>query len=102
MKLIAGIAIGVAAGSIATAGATTARDVYLQNGDRAFPYAGETTCTARRHAGSRLGFVCNVGGDYRARYGVIINEREVAITRYSSFSRFDVVARKLQSPVGAR
>jgi hypothetical protein len=51
------------------------------------------------HSGSRNGFICQVGGDYRAKYGTIINEREVAITQYTGFSNYRVIYRKQQSPV---
>lgn len=75
------------------------RTVYVNRGDTVVANMGETTCTARSHAWSALGFVCQVGGDYRARYGVIVNEREVAIVQYSSPSRYKVVVERLQSPL---
>lgn len=76
---------------------TIGRDFYLDRGDRAFSTGGEVTCTGSPHRGSRNGFICKVGGDYRAKFGVIINEREVAITQYTAFSRYRVVVRKRQS-----
>lgn len=98
-KLLTGVVVGLVIGTAATATATTARDAYLNRGDRAFSSGGETTCTVLPHGGSRNGFVCKVGGDYRAKYGVIVNEREVAITQYTAFSRYRVLTRKAQSPV---
>jgi hypothetical protein len=44
-RLVVGIAIGMAFGVAATAGAVTARDVFLQRGDRVFGFGGETGCT---------------------------------------------------------
>lgn len=98
-KLLGGIiCIGVLIGT-AAASANTLRDVYLNRGDRAIPTGGETVCSVRPHNGSRNGFVCRVGGDYRAKYGVIINEGEVALTEYTGFDRYRVVVRKRQSPL---
>jgi len=85
----------------ATAGAATLRYLYLQRGDAAVASGGATVCVARPYDGSRNWFVCRVGGDYRARYGVIINEREAAITRYTGFNRYRVVVRRRQAPLGA-
>jgi len=98
VSLLVWIAIGVAIGA-AAATATTSTDVYLNRGERAYGAGGEVACTVLPHRGSRNGFICKVGGDYRAKYGVIINEREVALTQYTGFSRFRVVVRRPQSPV---
>jgi hypothetical protein len=87
---------------IGAAGTALARGhnvVYLKRGDSAATFGGETACTAMPHGGSRLGFVCRLGGDYRAAYGVIINEREAAITQYTGFSRYRVLVRKVQHPI---
>jgi hypothetical protein len=96
-KVVAGIVIGLVLGTAATAIANTTRFAYLNRGDTAIATGGETACTVRPHRGSRNGFICNVGGDYRAKYGVIVNEREVSITRYTNFNRFRVIVRKRQS-----
>jgi hypothetical protein len=98
-KVVAGIVIGLVLGTAATAIANTTRFAYLNRGDTAISTGGETACTVRPHRGSRNGFICNVGGDYRAKYGVIVNEREVSITRYTNFNRFRVIVRKRQSPL---
>jgi hypothetical protein len=98
-KLLAGIVLGLIIGATGTALARADRFVYLNRGDVAVGTGGETACTAAPHAGSRLGFVCRVGGDYRAAYGVIINEREAAITQYMGFNRYRVLIRKVQHPI---
>jgi hypothetical protein len=98
-KLLSGIALGLVAGAATTATATTMRDAYLNRGDRAVSVGGETSCVVLPHNRSRNGFVCSVGGDYRAKYGAIINEREVSVTQYTGFNRFRVILRKRQSPV---
>lgn len=98
-RLVVGIGIGLVAGSVATATAGPRADAYLNRGDAAIASGGETVCVVRTHGGSRNGFVCRVGGDYRAKYGVIVNEREVAITQYVGFSRYRVLVRKAQSPL---
>ena len=59
----------------------------------------ETACTVKPWGGSRNGFICQVGGDYRARYGVIINERYAALTEYTGFDRYRIVLRKPQAPL---
>ncbi|HEX2459262.1 MAG TPA: hypothetical protein VHJ58_03855, partial [Vicinamibacterales bacterium] len=97
--LMTGIAIGLVAGVAGTARGVAVRDFFPHRGDRVFAFGGESGCTVRPHNGSRNGFVCRVGGDYRARYGVIINEREAAITQYSGFNRYHVILRKRQSPL---
>jgi hypothetical protein len=98
-KLLIGLGIGFVIGSAATATGSATFDAYLNRGDRAITLGGETRCKVRPHRGSRDGFVCRVGGDYRAKYGVIINEREVAITQYTDFNRYSVLVRKRQSPL---
>ena len=97
-KLLIGIGIGLVIGTATTATATTMGDAYLNRGERAFSVGGETTCTVLPHGGSRNGFICKVGGDYRAKFGVIVNEREVAITQYTAFGRYRLLTRKTQSP----
>jgi hypothetical protein len=98
-RFVLGVLVGVALGAAATATATTARTVYLNRGDIAVPTAGETLCTVRPWGGSRNGFVCQVGGDYRAKYGVIVNERYVAVTQYTTFNRYRLLVRRTQSPI---
>jgi hypothetical protein len=98
-KLLAGVAIGLVAGVAGPADGVPLRDFFPHRGDRVFGFGGETGCTVLPHGGSRNGFVCRVGGDYRARYGVIINEQEAAITQYSGFNRYRVILRKRQSPL---
>lgn len=98
MRVFVGVLIGVALGA-GGAVASPLRTVYMGGGDRAVANMGETVCTVAAHAGSRPGFVCQVGGDYRARYGVIVNEREVAITRYSTSTRYRVLVARRQAPV---
>jgi hypothetical protein len=96
-KLITGIVIGVVIGTATMAIATTTRTAYLNRGDSAVTQGYATSCTVRLLPGRANGFVCNVGGDYRAKYGVRINESEVAITQYTGFSRYRVIIRKRQS-----
>jgi hypothetical protein len=98
-RLAVGLVFGIAIGAAATALANTSRFAYLNRGDTAVANGGETACMATPHGGSRLGFVCKVGGDYRAKYGVIVNEREVAVTQYTGFNRYHVIVRKRQSPL---
>jgi hypothetical protein len=98
-KLLAGIVLGLIIGAAGTALARGDKTVYLNRGDSAATFGGETACNAAPHAGSRLGFVCRVGGDYRAAYGVIINEREAAITQYTGFTRYRVLIRRVQHPI---
>lgn len=98
-RLATGLVLGIAFGAVATALAGTTRFVYLNRGDGAVANGGETACTAAPHAGSRLGFVCKVGGDYRAKYGVIVNEKEVSVTQYTGFNRYRVIVHKRQSPL---
>jgi hypothetical protein len=94
-SLVFGIMIGVAAGIATTAAAVGfGRDVYLNAGDHAIAAGGATSCDVARHGGSRPGFRCYVGGDYRAPYGVIVNECEAAITRYTGFSHYRVIYRR--------
>jgi hypothetical protein len=85
-KLITGIVIGVVIGTAATAIATTTRTAYLNRGDSAVTQGYATSCKVRLLPGRANGFVCNVGGDYRAKYGVRINESEVAVTQYTGFN----------------
>ena len=96
-KFVSGIAIGVAIGTTATATASTAAYKYLNRGDTAVAVGGETACRALPHRSSRNGFVCRVGGDYRAKFGVLINEREAAITQYTGFNSYRMIFRKRQS-----
>jgi hypothetical protein len=98
-RLIVGLVVGIAIGVVSTSFASSGRIFYLNRGDAAVSNGGETVCDASPHGGSRLGFICKVGGDYRARYGVIVNEKEVAITRYSGFSHYRVIVHRLQNPV---
>ena len=98
-RLAIGVILGFTLGAAAVALAASSRFAYLNKGDSAIANGGETVCKATPHAGSRLGFVCQVGGDYRARYGVIINEKEAAITQFSSFNRYRVVVHRKQSPL---
>lgn len=53
----------------------------------------------RRFKERWTGFVCSVGGDYRARYGVIVNERYAALTQYTGFNRYRVIVRRAQTPL---
>jgi len=98
-RLITGFVVGLVLGTTATAIASTTRFVYLKRGDTAVATGGATACTVRPHRGSQNGFICNVGGDYRAKYGVIVNEADVSITQYTGFNRFRVIVRKRQSPL---
>jgi hypothetical protein len=98
-NFLSGLAVGLTLAAAATAFATARGDAYLKRGDTASAVGGETACTVQSHGGSRNGFVCRVGGDYRAKYGVIVNEREVAITRYVAFNRYRVTIRRAQSPL---
>jgi hypothetical protein len=98
-KLITGIVIGLIIGTAATAIASTTRTAYLKRGDTAVTFGFATSCTVRPLTGRSNGFVCNVGGDYRAKYGVRINEGEVAITQYTGFNRYRVIVRKRESPL---
>jgi hypothetical protein len=98
-KFIAGIVIGLVLGASASAIASTNRVAYLNRGDSAVTFGFATSCTVRLLPGRANGFVCRVGGDYRAKYGVRINEHEVAITQYTGFNRYRVIVRKRQSPL---
>jgi hypothetical protein len=98
-KFCCGLAVGLVIGTAAAATASTMRSVYLNRGESAIATGGETVCTVLPHNGSRDGFICQVGGDYRAKFGAIINEREVAVTQYVGFSSYRVIYRKPQSPV---
>jgi hypothetical protein len=98
-KLLAGIVLGLVIGAAGTALAVGHKVAYLNRGDSAVGIGGATSCTAAPHGGSSLGFVCRVGGDYRAAYGVIINEREAAITQYTGFTRYRVLIRRVQHPI---
>jgi hypothetical protein len=98
-KLVTGVMIGLVLGAAATAIASTTRTAYLDRGDSAVTQGYATSCTVRLLTGRANGFVCNVGGDYRAKYGVRINESEVAITQYRGFNRYRVIVRKRQSPL---
>lgn len=95
-NLVIGIVVGAVVATAGTGYATTTRTAYLKRGDTAVTLGYATGCTVRRLAGRANGFVCNVGGDYRGRYGVTINEAEVAITQYTTFDRYRVIARKRQ------
>jgi hypothetical protein len=97
--MLTGVVLGVIVAAAGTALAHGGKVAYLNRGDSAVGIGGETQCMAAPHAGSRLGFVCRVGGDYRARYGVLINEREAAITEYTGFNRYRVLVRKVQQPI---
>ena len=77
---------------------STGKNFYLKRGDNAITFGAETICTDMPHGGNGDGFICKVGGDYRARYGVIINSGEAAITQYSNFERYRVVFRRRQCP----
>jgi hypothetical protein len=94
-KLLAGITLGLIIGAAGTALARGDKTAYLNRGDSAVGIGGATQCRAAPHAGSRLGFVCRVGGDYRAAYGVMINEREAAITQYTGFTLYRVLIRRV-------
>jgi hypothetical protein len=100
-KLVCGIVIGLAVGAGATAFASTSgkngKNYYLNRGDSAI--TADIVCTVIPRPGSVGGFGCAVGGDYRAKYGVIITDREASITQYTSFSRYHVIVRRFQSPI---
>lgn len=64
--------------------ATKGRAYYLERGDVAYHFGGETACAIARLPGGD-GFRCKVGGDYRARHGVTVNSAEVTITQYTAF-----------------
>ena len=101
--VLTGLMVGLVIGATSPAGGGPLRGVYPSPGDRVFVTGTATSCTvgppAAVSTGVGLGFVCRVGGDYRARYGVVINDGEVAITRYTGFNRYRVIVRKQQSPV---
>jgi hypothetical protein len=97
--LITGMVIGLVIGTAATAMASTTRTAYLKRGDSAVTFGYATSCTVRLLRGRANGFVCNVGGDYRAKYGVTINESEVTLTQYTGFNRYRVIHRRQQSPL---
>jgi len=95
-KLVLGLLLGVAVGVSATAYASgSAKTYYLKTGDDAVDWGGDTLCTDVRRNGTDS-FACKVGGDYRAKYGVLINDRQAAITRYMGLDQYVVVVRKLQ------
>jgi len=96
-RLLAGIVIGLVLGAATTAIASSTRTAYLSRGDTAVTFGYATSCGVRLLPGRANGFVRNVGGDYRAKYGVRINESEVAIIQYSGFNRYRVIVRKRQS-----
>jgi hypothetical protein len=97
--LITVLATLVVAVPVTATAAVTARTYYLNVGDGAVPGHNATVCTVVRIQGE-AGFRCKVGGDYRGRWGVTINTREVALMEYTGFSRFKVVLRKRQVAVG--
>jgi hypothetical protein len=94
---------GAVLGSTGMAAATTAgRTFFLRPTDDAVLYGGDTVCRAVGQGpvrGSAAAFRCRVGGDYRAKYGVIISNQSVQLTQYTGFDRYRVVLRKRQSPV---
>lgn len=99
-KFIGGIMLGMVLGVAATATASsTARSYYLNRGDTAIDSGGEAQCTTVGTPYVNSKFVCKVGGDYRARYGVIIGSREASLTQYTSFNRYRVIVRRKQSPL---
>jgi hypothetical protein len=100
MKRIAIIITAVAATLFvgAAAGATFTRIFNLRTGDTAASLGGDTQCRVVRLNGVP-GFRCFVGGDYRAKYGILIGSQQVAITQYSGFDSYRVIARKRQSQV---
>lgn len=92
--------IGALAATLLTGsavGAVSARVFLLNPGDTAV--TGDTQCRAVRLADGAPGFRCFVGGDYRAKYGVIIGSHQAAITQYSSFNRYRIIVQRRQSPV---
>jgi hypothetical protein len=100
MKTLATVALTLLIAVPLTATATIkGRTYYLKVGDGAVPGHNATVCTVVRMQGD-AGFRCKVGGDYRGRWGVMINTREVALMEYTSFNRFKVILRKRQSAVG--
>lgn len=100
MKSLAlGIGIGLAVGAAATATAAIGRSFYLNEGDWAIPLGGATACQVIRYKGSQPGFRCRVGGDYRAKFGVIITEQHIAVTRYTGFHRYRIFWERRQTGV---
>lgn len=106
MKLLLGIVVGALLATVATATATdTERTFYPERGDTAVADDTAVACTVIPDAPGpdRAGgdaFRCKVGGDYRAKYGVIISDRQVALTQYTAFSRYRIILRRPQSAVG--
>jgi len=99
-KFVGGMAVGLVIGVTAAATASsTARSFYLNRGDTAIDTGGEAQCTTVGTPYINSKFVCKVGGDYRAEYGVIIGSREAALTLYTSFNRYRVIVRRTQSPL---
>jgi hypothetical protein len=101
-RIVLGLIVGLAVGIASTSLASGNRFLYLNRGDAAVSNGGETTCKASPHGGSRLGFICQVGGDYRARYGVIVNEKEVDLiqfSHYTNFTGYKIVVHRDQNPV---
>jgi hypothetical protein len=74
-NVMAGLVAGCILGATLTAVASTARTAYLNRGDGAVANGSATSCVVKSIAGGPNGFRCSVGGDYRARYGVLINDR---------------------------
>jgi hypothetical protein len=97
-KLALGIAIGLVIGSVTTGSAALLRDIYAKEGDRVGTGA-TTVCDVVPYGRSLPGFNCRVGGDYRAKYGVIINELWVAVTQYTGFNRYHVIWQRRQKGV---
>ena len=96
-RLMVGIAIGLVAGAVGTATASSVRDYYLKPGDRAITTA--TYCDVIRWGkGASPGFRCTAGFDYQATYGVIINELYIALLRYTSKNHYRVIWRGSMPP----
>ena len=101
MRLALAFAAGAAIAAAASAFALPAnQSVALQPGDSAyFEAPGElTTCQVLNKRGVET-FSCFVGGEYRAKYGVAINGREVTVNQYfgvTAAKRYKTVVRLVQ------
>jgi hypothetical protein len=74
----------------------------LSSGDRAYFGSGtdRATCEVVKTLGLDT-FSCFVGTDYRTKYAVTINGREVTISQYfgpTAAKRYAIVIRRIQTP----
>jgi hypothetical protein len=83
--------------------AVNAKRYYVNFGEIAVTNGGEVQCLGilkndfiRPGPGSS-GFRCFVGGDYRAKYGVIISSQSVKVLQYVSRDRYRVIITKQQA-----